>query len=468
MRIARVELATGNETVELHLHPRLTLVTGLGRLEREALAAEVLGAISSGRPGLSVDIVADDGRCLEVRRPLDGAASVTDSGSQHDLTDRFRDTRGGTTIDVLGALGVNRAAGHELLHVREQDLRGGTEPDDIVGRLAALDQDILWSTAIAVAELEVEMATLHEAANSDPYSAMADEIETVHAARDMAGDHLDTTRSQSRLGAPVVVLISIAAGLITHPLLALPFLAAAGALVARAWRAGQDYEAAEQAEHDVLDRAGISSYLNFQLKKVDELTSSSSNRSRTLETAELHRAARDRWELLAGKGVSLEWAAAHRPDISATADELRGGGGGNSGPFGTCDRLIDSFTAARQAVGEAIPVIIDDLFSTLDDDALATVLAALSTYSPHLQIIAMSNDERVHAWARRHVADERATVVHLGGPGAVRPSVADRTLPDVIDRDRPDSIVQPFEHVEARLHSRSAVRADAPPTPHLN
>ena len=57
-------IEAGRHTIALDLHPRLTVITGVGDLERESLAGELLGAMGRSRPGVHVEVTTDDGRHL--------------------------------------------------------------------------------------------------------------------------------------------------------------------------------------------------------------------------------------------------------------------------------------------------------------------------------------------------------------------------------------------------------------------
>lgn len=410
VRIDRIELATSNDRVQLRLHPAITVVTGLGKLEREALASEVLGAVGPGRAGLSVDLVADNGRCLEVHRPLTGPSSVRDAVTCEDVTNAFLF---GETVDILGALGLSRSQTRETLHFSEKDLQCTADLDATIARLGSIDQTRLWEAAIRLAEVEVEMAGLVDnEITADPLVDYADEIEHAHALRDIAADQLDQARSQSISGSGALTFIGIAVGLITHLLMSIPFLLGAAGLAIRAWRKNKAFNEAVVAEEAVLTRAGVASYLNFQMKKVDELTSNNDVRSRSLELAESHRHARGTWESVAGKGVDLEWAASQRPQITAAATRLQGDSGYPAGHATEC--LARTFVAARSAVGESVPIVIDEPFAAVTDLELLDVLAAMETYAPHMQFIVMTNDDRILRWTRARMDGGLASIVKLG------------------------------------------------------
>ncbi len=357
MRIERIELETADQRVEMSFHPSLTVVTGLGRLEREALATEILGALGAGRPGLSVDVVADNGRRVSVTRPVDGSPPlVIDRSANDDLTDRF--TANGS-VDVL--------------------------------------------------------ATLVERFEHDPTLHVATEIEHAHAERDLAADRLETARSRSFIGSAALTLIAFFVALITHPVIAVPFLAAACWLAYESWQAFQEFQQAQQAEDEILAKAGVGSYLNYQLRKVDELTNNGDLRARSLELGERHRRAMSEWEDMVGAGVTLEWAAARRAEITEAATRDEGGSWDVARGRRIATHLTAAVIDARAAARESLPMIIDDVFTDVDDGEIHGVLDVIATYGPHAQFLVMTDDERVGEWASELAARGAALLLGLGG-----------------------------------------------------
>ena len=56
MRFQRLLLEAGPNTVTVDLHPRLTVIAGVGELERESLVAELLAGLAGSRPGTHVEV----------------------------------------------------------------------------------------------------------------------------------------------------------------------------------------------------------------------------------------------------------------------------------------------------------------------------------------------------------------------------------------------------------------------------
>ena len=65
MRYERLVIQAGSNSFTLNLHPRLTVIAGVGQLERESLIGELVGALGSSRSGVHAELVQDDGRHLD-------------------------------------------------------------------------------------------------------------------------------------------------------------------------------------------------------------------------------------------------------------------------------------------------------------------------------------------------------------------------------------------------------------------
>ena len=426
MRIDRLELATPSETVELPLHPRITIVTGLGPLEREALTAEILSAIGPGRPGLSVDVVTDEGRILAIRRPIVGSPQVLDALDGTDVTTEFAE---GTTVDLLSRVGISKHLVREKLRVGPRDLQTETQHDERITRLAVQDQADLWSRATALAEVEVEIARNRGKASSaipTKLDNMVDLIEERHAALEIATDRLEKTRHNMMATAITLALLGMIFAVGLHPLLVVPFvLGSIGAGVYSWWRY-QEVLDAEQQEVKVLNEAGLPSYLSFQMIQVDALTRMPEVRGHTIELSEIHRMAKSSWAALAGD-TTVEWAVTHRDEIEAVSN-----GHGMPGvidletvePVEWVASIRDHLVEAAGAYGETLPVILDNPFAKLDDFDLAASLSIVDDHATSGQLVLMTEDVRVIGWGLRLVNNHQATVLHLGGDVQKTPTTA--------------------------------------------
>src|SRR5438067_13524876 len=100
MRYQRLLLEHGSLSFTLSLHPRLTVISGVGAQEREGLVGELLGAMTGTRRGIRLEVVDDRGRELVIERgdrPEDDR--VLDRLSGLEVTADFRGLSG--AVDVL-------------------------------------------------------------------------------------------------------------------------------------------------------------------------------------------------------------------------------------------------------------------------------------------------------------------------------------------------------------------------------
>src|SRR4051794_18895769 len=101
VRYRRLTLEAGDASVSLPFHERLTVVAGVGRLERETLVSELLGALAGDRDGVHLEVEDDDGRVLEVSRTHGEPAVVRDLESAEDVSNEFIGPAG--HVDVLAS-----------------------------------------------------------------------------------------------------------------------------------------------------------------------------------------------------------------------------------------------------------------------------------------------------------------------------------------------------------------------------
>ena len=78
VRYERLVIQAGSNSFSLALHPRLTVIAGVGGVERDGLVGELIGALGSSRTGVHAEIIQDSGRHLAVFRPDGGRHRVVD------------------------------------------------------------------------------------------------------------------------------------------------------------------------------------------------------------------------------------------------------------------------------------------------------------------------------------------------------------------------------------------------------
>ena len=156
MRFQRLLLEAGATTVNVDLHPRLTVIAGVGDLERESLVTELLGGLAGNRPGTHVEVVEDDGRRLGVMHPTNGTRErVVELETGNDVTGDFENERG--EVDLLGPLGFDLRAAKRKCRMSSRDMVTEAAVDGAVASLARADQDELWPAADAVRSTDARL-----------------------------------------------------------------------------------------------------------------------------------------------------------------------------------------------------------------------------------------------------------------------------------------------------------------------
>ena len=61
VKCQRVIIEAGGGTFTLDLHPRLSVIAGLGPAERESLIGEIIGALGGSRTGVHLELARCDG-----------------------------------------------------------------------------------------------------------------------------------------------------------------------------------------------------------------------------------------------------------------------------------------------------------------------------------------------------------------------------------------------------------------------
>jgi hypothetical protein len=408
MRVERLVIEAGDNSFTLDLHPRLTVVAGMGRVERDSLIGEMIGAFGGSRPGVHVELEERRGRHLAVFRPLRGRTRVVDVDHATDVTKEFTTSDG--SCDLLHGLGLNSASARRTMRFGAADLAASSNRTQSVEVLASLDQRRVWAAADALRRAEGDLTTEAEALGTGPEdAAIIDEVEARHIAFEDAVDAFETTRRRTfwigGLGALATVpgvILAGAAGLL-FAAIAVASLVASLFSRARVGRAGD-------AEEKALEDAGASSYLGFQLQRVNGLLANDSSRRVLMDVATARRLALAEWQQLAGD-IPVEWALANREEITA-ASQLRRevdalGALSTTAPTMTQDAtgdlahvLVSRLAEVRSVAGEGMPLLLDDPFQQLDPSVKPMLLELLGRSAGEPQIILLTEDEDVASWAR--------------------------------------------------------------------
>ena len=435
-------IEAGENTLTLDLHPRLTVVGGIGRVEREGLIGELIGALGGSRPGLHLELEERSGRHLAVFRPTSGRPRIVDVDRAQDVTAEFTGEDGDCSL--LTHLGLDSQGARRVMRFGAADLATSSNRSQAVDVLAALDQRRVWNAADGLRSAEWYLTSEAEAIGSAPEdAAMIEEVEARHNAVEQAADRFESTRKRTFWiggGAALATIPAvIAAGAVGLLLIVIAAVSVGASLMARA-RVGR----AAKAEERALSEAGATSYLGFQLQRVNGLLANDITRKTLMDVAGARRQALAEWQQLAGD-IPVDWAIANRDEIQE-ASRLRRevdvlGSISSTVPnlpsdvTGELARvLVTRLAEARALAGEGMPLLLDDPFQQLDPSVKPLLLELLGRSAGEPQIVFLTEDEDVAAWARLEaLTGEVALIEPRSGP---RRAGHERVHPPVSPRHR--------------------------------
>jgi hypothetical protein len=408
MRVDRLVIEAGQNTLTLDLHPRLTVLAGMGAIERESLVGELIGALSGSRPGLHLELEERGGRHLAVFRPTSGRARIVDVDQAADVTAEFTDENG--LCSLLTGLALDSRSARRLMRVGAAELAASSNRDRAVGVLAGLDQRRVWASAEALRRAEGELTSEAEAIGSSPEdAAMIDEVEARHIAVERAADALETTRQRTIWIGGGCAAAAVPAVMFAGPV-GLLFLVVALAGMAASLLARTKLNRASRAEERALAHAGANSYLGFQLQRVNGLLANDGNRKAMMGMAGARRTALAEWQQLAGD-IPVDWALSNRDEITEAArlrrevDALESVAPAARESTSQADTdlahaLVHHIAEARSVAGEGVPLLLNDPFRQLDHTVKPRLLELLGRSAGDPQIIFLTDDPDVAAWAR--------------------------------------------------------------------
>ncbi|MBW3614729.1 MAG: hypothetical protein KY439_05390 [Actinobacteria bacterium] len=407
MRFQRLLLEAGSSTVTLDLHPRLTVVAGVGRMERESLITEMLAGLGASRPGTHVEVVDDTGRRLGVIHPARGGPDrVMDLATNEDLTAEFASEDG--SVNLLHVLGFDGGSVRRRCRMGSPEMATGAVIDSTVAALAERDPDELWAAAEAVQVADAVLKAEVAAIGGDPQDAsLVEEVERRHAAFEAAQERLEYVRHHGIFIGGACVLAAMPAALLKHwasiPLLVVAIVTT---LVSIAYR--RRMERARKAERRVLEQAGAKSYLAFRIQRMNAVFDGGADRSRLALAADEHRSALAAWHQLAGD-VSVELAIDLRDRVEAAARRVREAGGpgvataaASAEPAELAQALMVRMNELRRAgsSGESFPLLLDEPLYGVAPSVKHWVLELVARSAGSPQIVYLTDDPDVAAWAR--------------------------------------------------------------------
>ena len=411
VRFERLVIEAGDSTFTLDLHPQLTVIGGVGQIERDGLINEIVGALGNGRSGVHLEIVADSGKRFAVFRPHGAKHRVIDIEAAADITSEFRDEAG--EIDLLSRAGLDRHSAREIMRFGPGDLVSNKEKSRIVQALASVNQNELWVAAEALRLAQRRLDEEAEAIGSSAEdAAVIERIEARHGEFENAQTTMEKWRKLTFLLSGGTALCLLPAAMTIGVLAAVPLIIASLASVIASVLMWRRSDAAADAETEALAEAGAQSYLGFHIQRVNGLLSSDQARRRLMQANEEHRDAQKRWSVIAGD-TELGWAMRHRDEIQ-TAVNLRSQVAGlaffaedaNTADAEVAQSLAHSIVSRLTSLrtlgpgSESFPALFDEPFEGIEGPTLASLLELLARSSEHQQIILMTTDDRVRQWAR--------------------------------------------------------------------
>jgi len=425
VRVDRLVLEAAGRSVALDLHPRLTVLTGVGSMEREGLIGELIGALGPRRSGVHLELTWDDGTPLAVFRPEGGEHRVVAVDRNADVSHVFRTPEG--AVDLLAAAGLDAVAAKRQLRLTAADLQTSSHHDEVIRRLAGIDQQVLWHHAEGVETAGRALRQAAEQIGSEPEDAEAAEaIEERHAALVSAQHDHERVRRLSFLGATVAAIGAAPLSMLEGRVIAMPFVLFAAVAAVTSIVFWGRVRRAQSAEADALEAAGAPSYLGFHLERVNSLLANDRARRSLLDAADVHRAARSDWEALVGPAVTAEWALEHRNEITAaarlrqdvtTSTAITGREVGDL--VARFAQALSSRLASVRALGPrrvTVPLVLDDTFAGLDQALKPALLELLSRATVSQQVLFLTNDEDVTSWARVEAMTGALSLIEPNAP----------------------------------------------------
>jgi hypothetical protein len=430
MRFDRLVIEADENTFSLEFHPRLTVIGGVGRLEREGLITELVGSLSSSRAGVHAEIVADNGNRFAVFRPFGARARVIDVEASADVSSRFADDEG--NIDLLSVAGLDARSAKRRLRLSSIDLTTSTHHDQIIRRLAAVDPSHLWGLADRVTAARQILDEEADASGSAPEDAsVVARIEERHAQFEEAQARAEQVRKISfHVGAGAAVL-AVPSVMWIGQTIAMALVIIAAAVTALSFVQHQRMEKARAAEEDALADAGAQSYLGFHLQRVNGLLDGQASRQRLMQAGADHENALAEWFKTAGD-IVVDWAYEHRDEIDEASRRTRDVDALSTGAL-PIDTENDEVAVLAHALmqkleevqgigpgGENLPLVLDDSLNGIAVELKAPLLEMLVRSSENQQIVFLTEDTDVTEWARVEAI--------TGDLSILEPTTADETV----------------------------------------
>lgn len=412
MRFERIVIEAGDNTFSLEFHKRLTVISGVGRVEREGLISELVGSLSATRAGVHAEVVADMGTRFAIFRPHGARHRVIDVDASIDVSSRFADGDG--EIDLLKVAGLDARTAKRRLRLTATDLTTNSHHDQIIRRLGSVDNIELWSLAHQVDTAQAQLDDAADSTGSAPEDAeVVARIEERHQVFEHAQEQAELSRRMSFFVGASAAVAAVPAAMVLGQPAAMAFVVVAALVTIGSLVQNQRMARAGRAEDEALAEAGAESYLGFHLQRVNGLMDSQQSRHRVISAANELETAKQAWHDMAGD-VTVDWAFDYRDEIDRASALLADMASFATSPLATDEEIEDSEIADLAHVlisrlndvrmigpaGESLPLILDDPLLGLRREVKAPLLELLVRSSISQQIIFLTEDEDVIDWAR--------------------------------------------------------------------
>jgi hypothetical protein len=424
MRFQQLVMETGPAEVTLTFHPRLTVITGLGRKEREGVIGELLGIMAGVRRNTRLDLLDDSGRHLSVRRAdAPEHDKVVNLDNAHEVSLEFLN---GGRVDLLHALDLDMERARRRWRLSREDMSKVSNGETLVASLATRNQRQLWAAAERVRAAEIRLAE-----EAEPVGSTADDVTTIE---EIERRHNSFEASESRYDTVRIFGLFIggfcavagASAVVAQRWTGAPLLIVAALTMLIAFVSRRRMVKTRLAERQGLAEAGAGSYVGFHMQRIAERLDRHEDRPSLKAAAAERREATTVWQSLAG-GVSADWAFAMRDQITPAADRLAAGGRlrspvggagrGQTSPAELAEALMIRLADLRHVGpdGESCPLILDEPLVGIDLPVKQWMLELVARTAGSPQVVYLTGDADVAAWAGIEALAGQLEVI---GPGA--------------------------------------------------